>query len=45
MVLGSPAKVVRVLLLDEQHSIKTWAERYVILSRVYVERAAELLDN
>jgi gamma-carbonic anhydrase len=39
LVLGSPAKVVRQLTLDEQASIKVWAERYVVLSRVYRERA------
>lgn len=38
LVLGSPAKVVRTLSLDEQNSIKVWAERYVALSRVYLER-------
>jgi len=35
MVLGSPAKVVRQLTLDEQASIRTWAERYVTLAKVY----------
>lgn len=40
LVLGSPAKVVRQLSLDEQASIRGWAERYVTLSRVYQERAA-----
>lgn len=41
LVLGSPAKVVRSLSLEEQSAIKVWAERYVTLSRVYLERAAE----
>jgi len=36
MVLGSPAKVVRTLSLDEQKSIKEWARRYVELSRLYI---------
>jgi carbonic anhydrase/acetyltransferase-like protein (isoleucine patch superfamily) len=36
LVVGSPAQVVRSLSLDEQNSIKVWAERYVTLSRVYV---------
>jgi carbonic anhydrase/acetyltransferase-like protein (isoleucine patch superfamily) len=40
LVLGSPAKVVRALSLDEQASIRVWAERYVTLSRIYLERAA-----
>ena len=31
----------RSLSLDEQNSIKVWAQRYVTLSRVYLERAAE----
>jgi len=39
LVLGSPAKVVRTLSLDEQAGIKVWAEKYVVLSRVYKERA------
>ena len=39
LVLGSPAKVVRELSLDEQKDIKRWAERYVTLSRVYLQRA------
>ncbi|HEX8234976.1 MAG TPA: gamma carbonic anhydrase family protein [Abditibacteriaceae bacterium] len=36
LVLGSPATVVRSLSLEEQNSIKVWAERYVTLSRVYL---------
>ena len=38
LVLGSPAKVARALDLAEQQAIKTWAERYVQLSRAYRER-------
>ena len=38
LVLGSPAKVVRSLSLEEQAGIKVWAEKYVALSRVYLER-------
>lgn len=41
LVLGAPARVIRTLSTDEQHAIKTWAERYVILSRVYLERGAD----
>lgn len=41
LVLGSPAKVVRALLLEEQASIKVWAERYVTLSRIYLQRQDE----
>ncbi|MFT3721945.1 MAG: gamma carbonic anhydrase family protein [Hyphomonadaceae bacterium] len=40
LILGSPAKVVRTLSLDEQAGIKVWAEKYVALSRAYRERAA-----
>jgi carbonic anhydrase/acetyltransferase-like protein (isoleucine patch superfamily) len=40
LVLGSPAKVVRTLSLEEQAGIKVWAEKYVALSRAYRERAA-----
>ena len=39
LVLGSPAKVVRTLSLDEQTGIKVWAEKYVELSRAYKARA------
>ena len=38
MVLGSPGIVVRSLSLDEQRAIRSWAERYVVLSRFYRER-------
>jgi carbonic anhydrase/acetyltransferase-like protein (isoleucine patch superfamily) len=40
LVLGSPAKVVRTLTLEEQADIKVWAEKYVALSKQYRERAA-----
>ncbi len=40
LVLGSPAKVVRTLTLDEQAGIKVWAEKYIALSRAYRERAS-----
>ncbi len=39
LILGSPAKAVRMLSLDEQAGIKVWAERYVQLSREYLQRA------
>ena len=39
LVLGSPAKVVRALSQEEQTGIKGWAEKYVALSRYYLERA------
>ena len=38
LVLGSPAKVVRILDEAEQLDIRRWAERYVTLSRVYKQR-------
>lgn len=38
LVLGSPAKVVRTLSLDEQQNVKHWAEKYVINSRKYRTR-------
>jgi carbonic anhydrase/acetyltransferase-like protein (isoleucine patch superfamily) len=40
LVIGSPAKVMRNLSLEEQAGIKVWAEKYVALSRAYRERAA-----
>jgi len=38
LVLGSPAKVVKTLSLEEQAKIKTWAEKYVRVSRAFLER-------
>ena len=38
LVLGSPAKVVKTLSLDEQAQIKTWAEKYVRVSREFLKR-------
>jgi gamma-carbonic anhydrase len=38
LVLGSPAKVVRTLSLDEQSKVKSWALKYVSGSRVYLAR-------
>jgi carbonic anhydrase/acetyltransferase-like protein (isoleucine patch superfamily) len=38
LVLGSPAKVVRTLPLDEQEKIKNWALKYVGGSRKYLAR-------
>jgi carbonic anhydrase/acetyltransferase-like protein (isoleucine patch superfamily) len=38
LVVGSPAKVVRTLSLDEQRNVKTWAEKYVRISREYLGR-------
>jgi carbonic anhydrase/acetyltransferase-like protein (isoleucine patch superfamily) len=36
LVVGSPGKIVRQLSLDEQRSLKPWAEKYVALSRHYL---------
>ncbi len=41
LILGSPAKVVRQLSLEEQAGIKVWAERYVQLSREYLRRGVK----
>jgi carbonic anhydrase/acetyltransferase-like protein (isoleucine patch superfamily) len=38
LVIGSPAKVVRTLSLDEQAKVKIWAEKYVAQSKKYLER-------
>ena len=38
LVLGSPAKVVKTLDLQDQASIRGWAEKYVKQSRKYKER-------
>jgi gamma-carbonic anhydrase len=38
LVIGSPGKVVRQLSLDEQTGIRVWADRYVDVSRAYLEQ-------
>jgi carbonic anhydrase/acetyltransferase-like protein (isoleucine patch superfamily) len=38
LVLGSPAKVRRTLDLEEQAAVRTWAEKYVGVSRAYLAR-------
>jgi carbonic anhydrase/acetyltransferase-like protein (isoleucine patch superfamily) len=38
LVLGSPAKVVRTLSLDEQAGIRLWADKYVGVSRGFRAR-------
>jgi carbonic anhydrase/acetyltransferase-like protein (isoleucine patch superfamily) len=38
LVLGSPGKVVRTLTAEEQAGVRVWAERYVTVSRAYLER-------
>lgn len=38
LVIGSPAKVVRTLSLDEQAKVKLWAEKYVAQSKKYMAR-------
>jgi len=40
MVMGSPARVVRALSIEEQESIQGWAQRYVVLGRRYLEGEA-----
>lgn len=39
LVLGSPAKVVRTLTLDEQKGVRHWADKYVVQSRRFLARA------
>jgi carbonic anhydrase/acetyltransferase-like protein (isoleucine patch superfamily) len=36
LVVGSPGRVRRTLSLDEQSKVKTWAEKYVAVSRHYL---------
>ena len=38
LVLGSPAKVVRQLDLEEQKTIRFWADKYVQVSRKFLAR-------
>ena len=39
MILGSPAKVVRPLSADEQHSLRPWAEKYVVVAAAHAALA------
>lgn len=45
LVIGSPAKVVRQLDLQEQQAIKTWAEKYVKLSKKYLAGKGAIYGN
>lgn len=38
LVLGSPGKVVKTLSQDEQKDIRKWADKYVDVSRQFLER-------
>ncbi|MGJ8671856.1 gamma carbonic anhydrase family protein [Rubritalea sp.] len=38
LVVGSPAKVVKMLDLKDQQNVKHWAEKYVLQSRKYMAR-------
>ena len=38
LVLGSPAKVLKTLDLETQRTIRSWAEKYVKVSRRYLEK-------
>jgi len=38
LVLGSPAKVVRGLSLEEQKKVRGWADKYVVQSRKFLAR-------
>jgi len=38
LVLGAPGKVVRQLDLEEQAGLRYWADKYVLLSRRYLQR-------
>ena len=39
LVFGSPGKVVKTLDLDAQSKIRTWAEKYIGVSRRFLEHA------
>lgn len=38
LVIGSPGKVVRTLSLDEQRKVRSWADKYVTVSRKFLAR-------
>ncbi len=39
MVLGAPAKVVRLLTAEEQSGLRRWAEKYVAVAQAHAARA------
>ena len=41
LVLGSPGKVARTLSLDERAGIRAWADKYVAVSRAFLELERE----
>ena len=41
MVLGTPGKVVKTLDLDAQAKIRTWAEKYVGVTKRFLEHSRE----
>ncbi|MCU0794914.1 MAG: gamma carbonic anhydrase family protein [Akkermansiaceae bacterium] len=41
LVLGSPAKVVRQLSLEEQRGVRHWADKYVVQSRKFLDRGPD----
>lgn len=43
LVLGSPAKVIKTLSLEEQRSLAGWALRYVELSAAYRQGLAQIV--
>ena len=38
LVLGSPAKIRRTMTLEEQQDVRTWADKYVKVSRAFLAR-------
>lgn len=45
LVLGAPAKVRRTLDLQEQAAVRSWAEKYVLVSRAYLARPRLAIQN
>jgi gamma-carbonic anhydrase len=48
LVMGSPARLVRTLPLEEQRGIRLWAEKYIAVSeehRAYHEGASSVTDS
>lgn len=41
MVMGSPAKVIRPLTVEEQGKLRGWAEKYLIVSAAHRQKARE----
>jgi len=45
LILGSPAKIVKILSVKEQSDIKNWALKYVRQSRLFLENTLRMTED